>query len=169
MEPKFANILLFAAGNQQPCTHWDMVCELQICRARAAFVDVQALPPAQMHISIPDAAVMEETEAGKAGKFVTYNIHIDGVFHGSVRACRGVRALSVQARFSALRELHAKLKMQFGAGSVSDFPPKARSTCMSHHCTGTASSPCAPAPSHIHPSSFPRLHAPPHDVTAHRH
>ena len=82
-----------------------------------------------MHISVPDAVLVDETAAGKAGKYVAYNIHIDGVFHGSVRHATWPAPLTAQARFSALRDLHAKLKHQFGAGSVSDFPPKADPHC----------------------------------------
>lgn len=67
-----------------------------------------------MHISVPDCEELTETKGGRGGqplKYVSFNIHVNGTYHCS-------------ARFSALGQLHEKLKREFGAGCLEKFPGK---------------------------------------------
>ncbi len=67
-----------------------------------------------MHISIPNTEEVLEEVPGSKGPptaFQTYNIHINGTFHCSVR-------------YSALRLLHLALKKKYGAGCLESFPSK---------------------------------------------
>lgn len=60
-----------------------------------------------MHITIPNQEEVLDSSTGK--KYVSYNIHINGTYHCS-------------ARFSILKQLHERLKKQFGQGCLEKFP-----------------------------------------------
>lgn len=61
-----------------------------------------------MHFSIPDT---QELNEGNGSTFIGYNIHINGVFHCTVR-------------FKQLHNLNEQLKKEFGPDNVPPFPPK---------------------------------------------
>ncbi|ENN74125.1 sorting nexin-17 [Dendroctonus ponderosae] len=61
-----------------------------------------------MHFSIPDT---QELNEGNGSTFIGYNIHINGVFHCTVR-------------YKQLHNLNEQLKREFGNDSVPSFPPK---------------------------------------------
>lgn len=61
-----------------------------------------------MHFSIPDTQDFKD-EAGSA--YTSFNIHINGVFHCTVR-------------FSLLHSFHEQLRKEFGSDSLPPFPPK---------------------------------------------
>ncbi|KAL3290376.1 hypothetical protein HHI36_023718 [Cryptolaemus montrouzieri] len=61
-----------------------------------------------MHFSIPD---VQEINDGNGSTFIGYNIHINGVFHCTVR-------------YKQLHNLHEQLKREFGNDNVPSFPPK---------------------------------------------
>lgn len=61
-----------------------------------------------MHFSIPDT---QELHDGAGATYTSFNIHINGVFHCSVR-------------YSALYQFHEQLKREFGGLSMPPFPPK---------------------------------------------
>nr|CAH7735554.1 unnamed protein product [Callosobruchus chinensis] len=61
-----------------------------------------------MHFSIPDT---QELNEGNGSTYIGYNIHINGVFHCTVR-------------YKQLHNLHEQLKKEFGNDSVPFFPPK---------------------------------------------
>lgn len=60
-----------------------------------------------MHFSIPDTTHCRDS----SGSFVTYNIHINGSFHCSLR-------------YRQLYQFHLQLKSTFGGASLCPFPPK---------------------------------------------
>eukprot|EP00041_Stephanoeca_diplocostata_P007025 m.97100 g.97100 ORF g.97100 m.97100 type:complete len:500 (-) comp16686_c0_seq1:188-1687(-) len=65
-----------------------------------------------MHISIPESEELVEERVGRApAKYVSYNVHINGTYHCS-------------ARYSTFQKLHERLKKQYGAGCLEQFPPK---------------------------------------------
>ncbi|XP_030748577.1 sorting nexin-17 isoform X2 [Sitophilus oryzae] len=61
-----------------------------------------------MHFSIPDT---QELNEGNGSTFIGYNIHINGVFHCTVR-------------YKQLHNLNEQLKKEFGNDIVPCFPPK---------------------------------------------
>nr|CAI5833830.1 unnamed protein product [Callosobruchus analis] len=61
-----------------------------------------------MHFSIPDT---QELNEGNGSTYIGYNIHINGVFHCTVR-------------YKQLHNLHEQLKKEFGNDTVPFFPPK---------------------------------------------
>lgn len=61
-----------------------------------------------MHFSIPDT---QELNEGNGSTFIGYNIHINGVFHCTVR-------------YKQLHNLNEQLKKEFGNDSIPPFPPK---------------------------------------------
>ncbi|CAG9855509.1 unnamed protein product [Phyllotreta striolata] len=61
-----------------------------------------------MHFSIPDT---QELNEGNGSTFIGYNIHINGVFHCTVR-------------YKQLHNLNEQLKKEFGNEYVPSFPPK---------------------------------------------
>ncbi|XP_049858580.1 sorting nexin-17 isoform X2 [Schistocerca gregaria] len=61
-----------------------------------------------MHFSIPDTE--EFTDDGNS-TYMGYNIHVNGVFHCSVR-------------YRQLHNLHEQLKKEFGVNNLPTFPPK---------------------------------------------
>ncbi|KAK9890158.1 hypothetical protein WA026_008964 [Henosepilachna vigintioctopunctata] len=61
-----------------------------------------------MHFSIPD---VQEINDGNGSTFIGYNIHINGVFHCTVR-------------YKQLHNLHEQLKKEFGYDNLPCFPPK---------------------------------------------
>lgn len=61
-----------------------------------------------MHFSIPD---VQEINDGNGSSFIGYNIHINGVFHCTVR-------------YKQLHNLHEQLKKEFGSDNLPSFPPK---------------------------------------------
>ncbi|KAJ8983305.1 hypothetical protein NQ317_010843 [Molorchus minor] len=61
-----------------------------------------------MHFSIPDT---QELNEGNGSTFIGYNIHINGVFHCTVR-------------YKQLHNLNEQLKKEFGNKAVPTFPPK---------------------------------------------
>ncbi|XP_050314445.1 sorting nexin-17 [Anthonomus grandis grandis] len=61
-----------------------------------------------MHFSIPDT---QELNEGSGSTFIGYNIHINGVFHCTVR-------------YKQLHNLNEQMKREFGSENVPVFPPK---------------------------------------------
>ncbi|KAK7863146.1 hypothetical protein R5R35_012761 [Gryllus longicercus] len=61
-----------------------------------------------MHFSIPDT---EEFSDDNGANYMGYNIHVNGVFHCTVR-------------YKQLHNLHEQLKKEFGANNLPVFPPK---------------------------------------------
>ncbi|XP_067008355.2 sorting nexin-17 [Anabrus simplex] len=61
-----------------------------------------------MHFSIPDT---EEFSDGNGSTYMGYNIHVNGVFHCTVR-------------YRQLHNLHEQLKKEYGANNLPPFPPK---------------------------------------------
>lgn len=61
-----------------------------------------------MHFSIPDT---QEINEDNGSTFKGYNIHINGVFHCTVR-------------FKQLHNLHEQLRKEYGASTLPPFPPK---------------------------------------------
>lgn len=61
-----------------------------------------------MHFSIPDTQEMNEKNGST---FMAYNMHINGVFHCTVR-------------YRQLLNLHSQLRKQFGQDDLPSFPPK---------------------------------------------
>ncbi|CAH0562621.1 unnamed protein product [Brassicogethes aeneus] len=61
-----------------------------------------------MHFSIPDT---QELNEGNGSTFIGYNVHINGVFHCTVR-------------YKQLHNLNEQLKKEFGCELVPPFPPK---------------------------------------------
>lgn len=61
-----------------------------------------------MHFSIPDT---EEFVDDKGSSYMVYNIHVNGVFHCTVR-------------YRQLHNLHEQLKKEFGVNNLPSFPPK---------------------------------------------
>ncbi|XP_033727766.1 sorting nexin-17-like [Pecten maximus] len=61
-----------------------------------------------MHFSIPET---QEQQDANGTAFTTFNIHINGMFHCSVR-------------YSVLHTFHEQLKKEFGANQLPHFPPK---------------------------------------------
>ncbi|KAK3887262.1 hypothetical protein Pcinc_008617 [Petrolisthes cinctipes] len=61
-----------------------------------------------MHFSIPDT---QECKEDNGSTYVAYNIHINGVFHCTVR-------------YRQLHSLHEQLKKDLGGSSLPPFPPK---------------------------------------------
>lgn len=61
-----------------------------------------------MHFSIPDT---QELNEGSGSTFIGYNIHVNGIFHCTVR-------------YKQLHNLNEQLKKEFGSEIVPPFPPK---------------------------------------------
>lgn len=61
-----------------------------------------------MHFSIPDT---QELNEGNGSTFIGYNIHINGLFHCTVR-------------YKQLHNLNEQLKKEFGNEAIPHFPPK---------------------------------------------
>ncbi|KAK7068085.1 Sorting nexin-17 [Halocaridina rubra] len=61
-----------------------------------------------MHFSIPDT---QECREDNGGTYVAYNVHINGVFHCTVR-------------YRQLHSLHEQLKKDLGSSTLPSFPPK---------------------------------------------
>ncbi|KAJ8923688.1 hypothetical protein NQ315_010269 [Exocentrus adspersus] len=61
-----------------------------------------------MHFSIPDT---QELNEGNGSTFIGYNIHINGLFHCTVR-------------YKQLHNLNEQLKKEFGNEAIPPFPPK---------------------------------------------
>ncbi|XP_066962036.1 sorting nexin-17-like isoform X1 [Macrobrachium rosenbergii] len=61
-----------------------------------------------MHFSIPDT---QECREDNGGTYVAYNVHINGVFHCTVR-------------YRQLHSLHEQLKRDLGSSTLPSFPPK---------------------------------------------
>ncbi|KYB29604.1 sorting nexin-17 [Tribolium castaneum] len=61
-----------------------------------------------MHFSIPDT---QELNEGNGSTYIGYNIHINGIFHCTVR-------------YKQLHNLHEQLKKEFGNDNLPPFPPK---------------------------------------------
>jgi sorting nexin-17 len=61
-----------------------------------------------MHFSIPDT---QELNEGNGSTYIGYNIHINGIFHCTVR-------------YKQLHNLHEQLRKEFGNDNLPPFPPK---------------------------------------------